>query len=199
MNNLRALIILYMAFMIAGCATTPPAPLPPIVADAVITQYNLAGRISVAQGGNGNSGNIRWMRDGANHEIQILSPLGQILARLYKTSQGYTLTTAEQKIFSSASGEQLMQDAIGFAVPVSGLEHWIMGRAAPATRYETQKFPDGRIETLTQDGWKIVYGEYMLPEGSSGVTVPKKITLRRDDLLIKLVMDSWLIGPVPGN
>ncbi len=197
LSRLFPFLIFSVLIALSGCVTTPPvstSPLPPIVIDKPITQYKLSGRISIAQAGNGNSGNIRWMREGEKHEIQILSPLGQILARLYKTADGYTLTTAEQKIYTSADSEQLMRDVLGYALPVSGLEHWILGRTSPTTNYETQKFPDGRIETLTQDGWKIVYGEYVQPEGGNGVTVPKKIALRRDDMVIKLVIDSWVVG-----
>ncbi|MGB8856525.1 MAG: lipoprotein insertase outer membrane protein LolB [Burkholderiales bacterium] len=170
---------------------------PNAVIEQQITQYQIAGRVSVAQAENGYFGNLRWNRNGDIHEIEILSPLGQVIARLYKNDGGYTLTTADQRVLQSHDSEQLMRDAMGFALPVAGLEHWVLGRAAPKTRYDAQKFPDGRIESLMQDGWKISFAEYFSPEHSAeGEAVPKKITLRRDDLVIKLVMDSWSLGPM---
>lgn len=179
-----------------GCTTIPPAPLPAVVSTQAITQYQLEGRVSVAQGMSGYFGNVRWQRNGEKHDIEIVSPLGQIIARLYKNNGNYTLTTADQRILQSTNSEQLMRDALGFALPVSGLEHWVLGRAAPQTTYTAQKSADGRIETLKQDGWDIAFAEYFQPSNASnGETVPKKITLRRDDLSIKLVMDSWSIGP----
>lgn len=160
-----------------------------------ITQYQLAGRVSVAQGENGYFGSLQWKRNSDKHEIEILSPLGQIIARLYKNNGIYTLTTDDQRVFQSQDSEQLMRDALGFALPVSGLEHWVLGRASPNTKYDAQKSADGRIETLLQEGWNIAYAEYIQPANAAeGVAVPRKITLRRADLTIKLVMDSWAVG-----
>jgi outer membrane lipoprotein LolB len=179
-----------LLMLLSACATVAPQRAPTVAADATITAYNLAARISVAQGDNGYFGNLHWLREGEKHEIEILSPLGQVIARLYKKSNTYTLTTADQRVLQSNNAEQLMRDAVGFALPVGGLEHWVMGRAAPDSAYESQKFPDGTIETLAQDGWKIAYADYLQPEGRSAL-LPKKITLRRDDMLIKLVIDQW--------
>lgn len=188
--------VLFIAcLLLSGCASVPLAPISTAssnVSHLAITQYQLAGRVSVAQGENGYFGNLLWKRDGGKHEIEILSPLGQVIARLYKNNGSYTLTTADQRVLQSADSEQLMRDALGFSLPVGGLEHWVLGRASPNTQYKTQKFADGRIETLLQDGWNIAYAEYIQPtNAAAGVGVPRKITLRREDMVIKLVMDSW--------
>ncbi len=188
---------LYLAIFLflSGCASIASTPLPAVVSVQPITQYLLAGRVSVSQSGNGYFGNLRWLRNGEKHEMEILSPLGQVIARLYKNNGNYTLTTADQRVLQSRDSEQLMRDALGFGLPVSGLEHWVLGRAAPQTAYDVQKSADGRVETLKQDGWTIAYAEYFQPTNAlNGETVPRKITLRRDDLSIKLVMDSWSLG-----
>jgi outer membrane lipoprotein LolB len=184
--------------LLSGCASVPLVPISTAsssVNQQAITQYQLAGRVSVAQGENGYFGNLLWKRNSDKHEIEILSPLGQVIARLYKNNGTYTLTTADQRVMQSTDSEKLMRDALGFSLPVGGLEHWVLGRASPNTKYETQKSADGRIETLLQDGWNIAYAEYIQPtHAAAGVGVPRKITLRRADLIIKLVMDSWAVG-----
>jgi outer membrane lipoprotein LolB len=190
------LYFLFIYFFLSGCASIQSTPLPAVVSTQAITQYQLNGRVSVAQGLSGYFGNLRWLRNGEKHEIEIVSPLGQILARLYKNNGNYTLTTADQRILQSTNSEQLMRDALGFGLPVSGLEHWVLGRAAPQTSYDAKKSADGRIESLKQDGWDIVFAEYFQPLNAlNGEAVPKKITLRRDDLVLKLVMDNWSLGP----
>jgi outer membrane lipoprotein LolB len=183
---------------LSGCASVPLVPITTASSNAnqqAITQYQLAGRVSVAQGENGYFGNLLWKRNSDKHEIEILSPLGQVIARLYKNNGNYTLTTADQRVMQSTNSEQLMRDALGFSLPVGGLEHWVLGRASPNSAYDAKKSADGRIETLLQDGWNIVYAEYIQPTNAvAGVGVPRKITLRRADLIIKLVMDSWAVG-----
>jgi outer membrane lipoprotein LolB len=191
--------IFLIAFLfLSGCASVPLVPISTAsssINQPVITQYQLAGRVSVAQGDNGYFGNLLWKRNADKHEIEILSPLGQVIARLYKNNGNYTLTTADQRVLQSTNSEQLMRDALGFALPVAGLEHWVLGRASPNTTYDAKKSADGRIATLVQDGWDIVYAEYIQPtNAAAGVGVPKKITLHRADLTIKLVMDSWAVG-----
>jgi outer membrane lipoprotein LolB len=192
--RLRQIFFVSFVFL-SGCASVPLAPITTAsstLSEQAIMQYQLAGRVSVAQGENGYFGNLLWKRDGGKHEIEILSPLGQVIARLYKNNGSYTLTTADQRVLQSADSEQLMRDALGFSLPVGGLEHWVLGRASPLTKYDAQKSADGRIETLSQDGWNIVYAEYIQPtNAAAGVGVPRKITLRREDMVIKLVMDSW--------
>lgn len=191
-------ISLVSILFLSACASVPLAPISSAsstVIQTAITQYKLAGRVSVAQGDNGYFGNLLWKRNSDQHEIEILSPLGQVIARLYKNNGNYTLTTADQRVMQSTNSEQLMRDALGFSLPVGGLEHWVLGRASPLSPYDAQKSADGRIETLVQDGWNIAYAEYIQPtNAAAGVGVPRKITLRRADLTIKLVMDSWAVG-----
>jgi outer membrane lipoprotein LolB len=199
--RLRQIIVvpfIALFFLLSGCASVPLAPISAASAtinQRAITQYQLAGRVSVAQGENGYFGNLLWKRNADKHEIEILSPLGQVIARLYKNNGNYTLTTADQRVLQSTNSEQLMRDALGFALPVGGLEHWVQGRASPNSAYDAKKSPDGRIETLIQDGWNIAYAEYIQPtNAAAGVGVPKKITLHRTDVTIKLVMDSWSVS-----
>jgi outer membrane lipoprotein LolB len=196
--RLRQILFVSSFLFLSGCASVQLAPISSAsssINHQAITQYQLAGRVSVAQGENGYFGNLLWKRNSDKHEIEILSPLGQVIARLYKNNGSYTLTTADQRVLQSTNSEQLMRDALGFSLPVSGLEHWVLGRASPNTSFDAKKSTDGRIATLVQDGWDIVYAEYIQPTNAvAGVGVPKKITLRRADLTIKLVMDSWAVG-----
>ena len=54
----------------------------------------------------------------------------------------------------------LMKRAVGFSVPINGLEYWLDGQASPWSKAET--VPDkAPYETIIQNGWTITYLAYV--------------------------------------
>ncbi|MBA2689199.1 MAG: hypothetical protein H0U63_00150, partial [Burkholderiales bacterium] len=75
-------------------------------------------------------------------------------------------------------------------VPVSGLNYWLVGRAAPNSRSDENFRPDGLLESLEQDGWLIRYTDYMQ---SGGMQLPRRLVLGQGDLEIRVAVDRWTI------
>lgn len=59
-----------------------------------------------------------------------MSPLGQTLAIVSQNRQGATLELPNQPPRRAAEVDTLMQDALGFSLPVSGLRDWLRARHA---------------------------------------------------------------------
>jgi outer membrane lipoprotein LolB len=81
--------------------------------------------------------------------------------------------------------ETLTRDALGYALPVSGLVWWVRAQAAPTSPVETTLQADGRLAQLRQYGWTIDYLQYR-DDG-----LPRKLSASRDGMDIRLVADSW--------
>lgn len=167
----------------------------PDTADARSADFRLSGRVSVKGGKESFSGGVQWHHTGRGDEILLLSPLGQTLAQIHRTSEGVYLTTSKQESYYAADVESLTEQVLGWRLPLAGLQYWVQSMSSPATASAIDLDMYGRVLAIRQDGWEIDYsGRSPVLRAETGQDVaahPKLITLRRNDLQIKLLIDNW--------
>jgi outer membrane lipoprotein LolB len=185
LRRLAAPTGLLAVLAMAGCASLPPAPLPPATA---VEAFHLIGRVSVRYGEDGFSGSLDWHHTPARDEVLILSPLGQGVAQLVRDAAGVTLTTSDRRVFRAGDAESLTEQALGWRLPLSGLPQWVQGRPAPGGGAQLKRDADGRVERLTQGGWQI---EYLGYKAFAAGTLPARVFMDSADLRLKLVIDDW--------
>ncbi|MGM3275278.1 lipoprotein insertase outer membrane protein LolB [Ralstonia sp. 24A2] len=159
---LGALVLGVSCALFAGCASVRPAN--DLFAntqdnDATITRYQ--GRFS-ARYMHGNAeqsavGSFLWRERGADVQLELMSPLGQTLAVVSQNNQGATLELPNQPPRRAPEVDTLMQDALGFSLPVSGLRDWLRARPAPGTPARVARDTQSRPETIEQNGWTVHY------------------------------------------
>lgn len=180
--------------MIAGCASLPSEELGSLSGTPASTQrlkhFALSGRIAVKQGETGQYGNLRWERSADGDELTLLTPLGQIAAVLKQDMRGLSLAMGDRQ-YSAVDGEALTQQVLGYTLPVNGLGYWILGQPSPNSSADVERRPNGTAIKLAQNGWQIDYPEYV---EVIGTLLPKRVFLRRGDLDLKLVIDTWDLG-----
>lgn len=177
-----------LAVLLAACAT--PRPTVQAIPSPVLSHampWSLQGRIALKAGENSLSGQLQWQHRNNQEELLLLSPLGQGMARIVSDAEGVLLEIPNQAPRRAPDAESLTREALGVALPLSGLSHWILGRPDPAR--PSQQSPDGagRVAQIRQDGWVIDYLQYM-PEPAAR---PRKLNVARDGLEIRLVIDTW--------
>ncbi len=181
--------------------------------------FRLLGRVSVKGGKESFSAGVQWHHSEESDDILLLSPLGQALAQIQRTSEGVSLMTSEREHYQAEDAESLTEQVLGWRLPLAGLQYWVQGMNSPATSSEMDLDKDGRIVAIRQDGWEINYSRYASLQpalGSQGDLAsgwdPKNgeggavqvaeaarnrnvraglLTLARDGLQIKLVIDDW--------
>lgn len=166
--------------LLSACASFPPAALPSGVPTA--DAFSLDGKIGVVADGRGFYANMRWQHRGGSDNIVLATPLGQGVAHIEQDASGVTLTTADGQVLTAPDGETLTQQALGWRLPLKGLPYWARGEAAPGG---FQALPEGN--GIVQDGWTI---EWERENGS----LPNRITLRRDNLQVRLAVTAWAGG-----
>ena len=88
------------------------------------------------------------------------------------------------------NAESALRDAVGFAIPLKGLESWIRGLPMKKSPYSTEQGDDGRLKSVSQNDWQINYLDYF--ERVDAVRgLPRKIYLKHDLLALKLVIEHW--------
>ncbi|MFO7579182.1 MAG: lipoprotein insertase outer membrane protein LolB [Nitrosomonas halophila] len=152
--------------------------------------FMLVGRLAVKTDQQKFSGSVRWRHTAHEDEIYLFSPLGQVVAEIYRDRTGVRLTTSEPAIYRAATAEQLTAQVLGWELPLAGLRYWVRGRHFPMTVAEKDTDRDHRTVAIRQDGWQIAYLDYY-PEQAAQSALPRLLEFTRADMKMKLVVDQW--------
>lgn len=192
-----ALLCVAAPLWLAGCASITPTRGFEATESARNEQYT--GRFAANYTRYGRSegvqGNFRWEEQGRNVRLDLVSPLGQTLAIVTSTPSGATLDLPNEKPRNAPEVDSLMEQSLGFSLPVSGMRDWLHGRAASGTPAQVTRDASGRPDTLRQNGWTVRYVAWQdAPEGSAAPsTLPRRIDMARDGndatLSVRLVID----------
>lgn len=189
-----AVLLGALSLLLAGCASAPPATQPLVSLEAA-ANFDVTGRVAVKYDDQGFSGGFHWTHDGHSDDIYLMTPLGQAVARIFRDASGVTLTTQEGKQLKARDPESLTREALGWSLPVEGLQFWILGRPAPGPKPVAIRDAENRLARLEQDTWGIEYLGYRAAESGA---LPGKMRLTRGDLEIRLVIDRWRLADVGG-
>ena len=190
-NRVFGLIFLWLLPLgLLGCASVPPPP-PSVTrpAQAEHAPFVMSGRIAVKHDGGRSSATVRWTHSAEADEILLFAPLGQTVARIHRTGQGVMLDTSD-KHYAAQDAEELTQQVLGWPLPLSGLQYWILALPAPAGTFDMERAGNGQISILRQHGWAVSYTRYATPAPDS---LPLRLVLRREELEIQLLIDQWEI------
>jgi outer membrane lipoprotein LolB len=142
----------------AGCATAPPSP---AVRDdgAMVLPLELAGRFSTTYISTlpetkreSASGRFELFKDASRLTVDLISPFGQTIARAeHVAGSPARLQTADSRVFTGASLDDVFQRAIGIRVPAEKLPDWLSNRFEQVLERST----DGRRVKARDAGWDI--------------------------------------------
>lgn len=178
------------ALILTGCATSPPSPQPLArPTQAVQAAFALNGRIAVKHDGERTSSTLRWTHHSTEDEILLFAPLGQTVARIRRDAGGVVLDTAERH-YSARDTEELTQRALGWHLPLEGLQYWVLALPAPGSEPSIERGASGQVNTIRQDGWEIRYTRYAAQQPDS---LPLRMNLQRDGMELQLLIDEWEI------
>lgn len=173
--------------LLGGCALLPsehaPSARPAQIATAA---FVMNGRIAIRHNDTRHSAGVRWVSLPQSDELLLQGPLGQTVARVYRDAQGATLQDGSKE-YQAADVESLMQQVLGWQLPLGGLHRWVVGQAAEGDA-QIERDGLGRIALLQQNGWEVRYLRY---DGDSSDSLPKRLQLSRDELQVQLLIDEW--------
>lgn len=173
----RAAALAALAF-IAGCAQAP------LHAPEGALEFQVLGRIAARYAGDGFTGNVDWRHARNGDDMLIGTPLGQGVARIVREGDATQLTTANGREYRAPSAELLTEQALGFRLPLEGMADWVRGEPSPGSQSSITRFPDGKIQVLQQQDWRIEYLEY---EGGK----PRLMQLDYPGVRLRFVITEW--------
>lgn len=192
--------LLALTLLAAGCTTTPTVTDSQLhQARAYASTVTLDGRLSIQYEVNGveqpSHGSFSWVQHDKHANVQLLSPLGQVVAVITIDPGKATLTQSNRTTKTASDPDTLIQEVIGWPLPVNGLQDWLQGfvtdRAGKRVAVQAAAEP---VKVTTQDGWRITYATWA-PD-SNNTLRPRRIDLSRKTteagtVSIRIVIDEW--------
>jgi outer membrane lipoprotein LolB len=197
-RGVAILAVFVMTSLLGACAVAPPAPSSRDIAAAwqahrqglvQLQSWSFSGRLAVKDKIEESwSAGLRWQQTGESFDIHLSGAFGQGAARLFGHKDYAVIETPERAALTASSAEALMQEQLGWSVPVGGLRYWLVGLPEPGLS-ERKEFDDaGRLRLLQQSGWQVRYGSYALYNGQQ---LPRMLELENSRLRARLVIDNW--------
>jgi outer membrane lipoprotein LolB len=192
--------ILLAGLWLAGCAAPVPEPVPVSSQEQVrqqqkleqIDAWRLQGRMAVINGVEAWHMNLDWQQRQEEYQIELWGPFGSGRVQLQGDEKGVRLFDSQQQIYYADDPENLLFEHTGVKMPVSGLRYWILGLTDPRYSQE-QSFRDaaGRLTVVQQDNWQVEFKRYSRVDG---MDLPDRLSVDKQDLLVKLVVDNWQVS-----
>lgn len=153
-----------------------------------IAEWSFSGKISLDDGDQGGSGRLKWDVLADSSELDFHGALGRGAWNLYIEPDRTVLKEANGEQQTAAAVNDLIQERIGWPLPVDALQWWVRGLAAPGVVDAEQFDPEGLLLHLSQFGWSIDLNRY---KSFSGLNLPVRLDARRDNYRVKLAIGKW--------
>ena len=196
MNKLIPSLIITLILGIVGCSSLPTAPVVSLYPEQTWSQqlpllmaqhaWHLEGAVSVISPQGSQVANIDWLQfDDNSYRIQLYGPLGLGTVKLVSQSQEVDLTLSDGRHYQALNAAQLMQQILGWSLPVEGLVYWVRGIPDPAFPAQIQLNSVGVLSTLVQQGWTI---QYLSDQQIGELIVPHQLRLTNGQLKVMMAV-----------
>lgn len=199
MKILKLFLVALLISTLAACATMPASQkaynqkMPWKARSNQLTKikkWTVKGAVAIKLPNQAESAYLNWQQHNKNYTLHLFGPLGMGAVNITGKPGNFILKNAEGQTFKAKSPESLIQQEMGWTLPVSNLYYWVRGLPAPGVKANKQFDTYNHLIKLNQAGWQINYLQYT---GINGVDLPSKLTLKNPTLLLKIVINRWQI------
>lgn len=189
----RSFALALALVLLSACATQPPTQYSEtsILRSAKeLTQWQIQGKVGITTTDDRLNANLEWQQQNQAYTIGLSGPFGQGRANLEGNDHSITLTTGNE-LFKGRSAEDLMQQQLGWSVPVQHFVYWARGLPSPLAKITAIEYDDtGALSTLAQDGWLIDISRYRAVQDWR---LPGRLSAKTDNLSLVMVVKEWQV------
>jgi outer membrane lipoprotein LolB len=202
MPGIKQLLLVLSAFVLSACVTHLPMQQQQqiwkqhSVRIGELLQWDMRGRIALQMDDEAWQLNMRWQRFPEQQQIDVSGPIGMGAVRMLIDTNGAQLRDASQMEYSADNAQELLWQTTGWLLPLDNLSWWLRGLPVPGKQQQMKLDGQGRLGTLTQDGWQLSVLEY---EEQQGMLLPHLIELHNvngdthgKSMRLRLVIRQWL-------
>ncbi len=191
----RVVIVLAACVLLAACATREPRPAGAWLDERQAwfdahPQWQISGRVSLSDGQRGGSLGFSWRAEGDEHRIHLRTSAGGRQWRLRFSPGEAVLEGSEVDRLSGPNPDPLVEEAVGWPIPVHALSWWIRGLVPPRGG-DIQFADDGTLAGVTGPVWTLEYQHFNQVEGR---LLPTRMEARSDRYTVRLAIRDWQFG-----
>ena len=149
--------------------------------------WTLIGKAGLRTPQENTSANLDWNQTPYYFRMLISGPFGGGRSVLEGREGRFSLTTSEGR-FEAETPEALMEEQLGWSLPVRAMPDWVRGLPGDHASYQLETDELGFPSFLQQDGWDIDYRDW---EQAEGMWLPRRLVMNYGDVRITLVVNQW--------
>lgn len=188
--------ILSCLFLLSSCVHPPQyAPLTTSWSDrqqqlSALTDWQFRGHAVFKMPERKFSANVYWQQTANTYQVMLFGPLGLGAVNLEGQSGSVRLKDSRGHVYTAENPEALMQQQLGWSLPISSLYYWVRGLPAPGSITHVDYDEYHRISHLEQQGWRI---DYLAYQRVQRLELPQDMTFTQDAYFLHLTVesDSW--------
>ena len=150
--------------------------------------WQISGKVGIRSPRESGSATLFGLQRQDYFDIRLAGPMGRGAARLTGRPGAVSLDAANQGQFQAESAEALLQQQLGWSLPVAHLFWWIRGLPAEDSKSRLTLDSESRLAKLEQDDWQVEYLSYVQ---QNGYWLPERMKLHGANLDITLVIKDW--------
>ncbi|MGD2081992.1 MAG: lipoprotein insertase outer membrane protein LolB [Chromatiales bacterium] len=158
--------------------------------------WTLEGRIGVRMQDQGWQARLRWQQQGDDFHARLSGPLGSGTVDLRMADGVLRVRDSRGGERSGPEIDVWAREAFGEPLPVEELRFWLLGLARPDLPAQMDEDVDGLPRGLSQAGWRVRFDEWARFEGR---TLPRRLSIERGRVRVKLVVHRWEPGVAAGG
>lgn len=156
---------------------------------AEVGKWRVHGRLGISNGQEGGSAGF-VIHDTSDGQLRLnLSATGGRW-RLLADAEGAELEGSKVPLSRAREPEPLVQDALGWYLPVTLMRDWLRGIPAPAGA-QLSFSENGALSALDHADWHIEYQRFREVDG---VWLPQKVVARSGPYKVSVVVLGWQLG-----
>lgn len=204
-----ALLLLCALLLVSACSTYDTKPYNEPADEnihylAVPDVWQIEAKLGIKNDTDSGSVTLSWQQQQDNYIIRLSGPLGQGSATLTGNQQFIMIERPGKETVFSNEPIQLIQQTLGWDLPLHDLPYWVRGLKSPSNHSLTNPLTDpittyndaGTLTQLTQMGWMIDYSRYRPQQNR---LMPHKIRAKNNDATLTLLIKEWLFPEVDSN
>ncbi|MCH2191302.1 MAG: lipoprotein insertase outer membrane protein LolB [Gammaproteobacteria bacterium] len=162
-----------------------------------VSTWNLQSKVAVSGGSLRESANLVWRAGPEGGSLRFFGPLGAGALLINYDSSGASLVDGNKQKIEGHSVEAVLQQAVGWYLPLDALIYWVHGIPNPKYAYRYSLGVKQELSALEQLGWELSFSKYA--ENKDNGFLPRSITGRRlmlingleEQMTIKILVKSF--------
>jgi outer membrane lipoprotein LolB len=191
--------------VLSGCSTSPNKQPQPLIQQTPqqriatlqqLNQWKVTGKIAFIEKKSRNSATLNWQvnENKKTQQLNLTTFLGINVLQLDSSNLNHKIQV-DGNTYHGKNLEVLVHSITGLTLPTQALTFWLKGipyqEGDNISYQKTTRLPQTLTSHYNNELWQVSYANYQQIDGYRLAT---KFSIRKDDLLIKIAVNKWLIN-----